>query len=117
METLITRSDGREDGEEWTENYERLPGGAGISIILESTTKEGVGPRLHRHPYAETFIIRRGSATFTVGAGQDARHIIGRGGQVLVVPAHTPHRFRTGPEGYEAVHIHANPRFVTEWLE
>ena len=117
METLITRSDGREDGEEWTENYERLPGGADISIILESTTKEGVGPRLHRHPYAETFIIRRGSATFTAGAGDDARQVVGRAGQILVVPAQTPHRFRTGPEGYEAVHIHANDEFVTEWLE
>jgi mannose-6-phosphate isomerase-like protein (cupin superfamily) len=117
MDTLISRSDGRDDGEDWTENYEQLPGGAGISIILESTTQEGVGPRLHRHPYAETFIIRRGWATFTVGAGDDAREVVGHAGQVLVVPAETPHRFRTGPEGYEGVHIHANERFVTEWLE
>ena len=117
METLISRSDGRQDGEDWTENYEELPGDAGISIILESSTEEGVGPRLHQHPYAETFIIRRGWATFTVGAGGEAREVVGRAGQVLVVPADTPHRFRTGPEGYEAVHIHANARFVTEWLE
>jgi mannose-6-phosphate isomerase-like protein (cupin superfamily) len=113
METVISRADGREDGEEWTENYEELPGGAGISIILESTTEEGVGPRLHRHPYAETFVIRRGSATFTVGTEE----VVAHAGQVLVVPAETPHRFRTGPDGYEAVHIHANDRFVTEWLE
>ena len=59
----IDRSDGREDGEDWTENYEELPGSANISIILESTTKAGVGPRLHKHPYAETFIIRRGWET------------------------------------------------------
>ncbi|MEW1952968.1 cupin domain-containing protein [Terrabacter sp. NPDC080008] len=117
MDTLITRSDAREDGEEWTENYERLPGGAGVSLILESTTQEGVGPRLHSHPYAETFVIRRGWATFTLGAGPDAREVIGRSGQVLVVPAGTPHKFRTGPAGYEAVHIHANDHFVTEWLE
>jgi hypothetical protein len=58
----IDRSDGRKDGEDWTENYEELPGGDNISIILESTTKAGVGPRLHQHPYAETFIIRRGWA-------------------------------------------------------
>ncbi|KRB45161.1 cupin domain-containing protein [Terrabacter sp. Root181] len=113
METVISRADGREDGEEWTENHEELPGGAGISIILESTTEEGVGPRLHRHPYAETFVIRRGSATFTVGTDE----VVAHAGQVLVVPAETPHRFRTGPDGYEAVHIHANDRFVTEWLE
>jgi mannose-6-phosphate isomerase-like protein (cupin superfamily) len=110
---VINRADGRDDGEEWTENYEQLPGGAGISIILESTTKEGVGPRLHKHPYAETFIIRRGTATFTVGTEQ----VVGRAGQILVVPADTPHKFATGPGGYEAVHIHANPTFETTWLE
>jgi hypothetical protein len=63
----IDRTDGREDGEDWTENHEELPGSANISIILESTTKAGVGPRLHKHPYAETFIIRRGWATFYGG--------------------------------------------------
>jgi mannose-6-phosphate isomerase-like protein (cupin superfamily) len=111
--SVIDRADGRADGEYWTENYEELPGSANISIILESTTKAGVGPRLHQHPYAETFIIRRGWATFTVGSEQ----VQGHAGQVIVVPANTPHKFSTGPEGYEAVHIHANPRFVTEWLE
>lgn len=34
-----------------------------------------------------------------------------------MVPAGTSHRLRTGPEGYEALHVHANPHFVTEWLE
>ncbi len=110
---LIGRNDGRDDGEGWTENYEELPGDANVSIILESTTRPGVGPRLHRHPYAETFLIRRGSATFTVGTEQFDAHA----GQVLIVPAATPHKFSTGPHGYEAVHIHASPRFDTEWLE
>ena len=45
----IDRADGRDDGEDWTENYQELPGGAGIPIILESTTQAGVGPRLHQH--------------------------------------------------------------------
>jgi mannose-6-phosphate isomerase-like protein (cupin superfamily) len=110
---VLDRADGRADGEEWTENYEELPGSANISIILESTTKAGVGPRLHLHPYAETFLIRRGSATFTIGADEVEAHA----GQVLVVPPQTPHKFSTGPHGYEGVHIHANPRFETEWLE
>jgi mannose-6-phosphate isomerase-like protein (cupin superfamily) len=110
---VIDRPDGRTDGEDWTESYQELPGSPGVSLILESTTQSGVGPRLHRHPYAETFVIRRGSATFTVGA----ETLVGRAGQILVVPAGTPHTFRTGPDGYEAIHIHAGPRFVTEWLE
>ncbi len=110
---VIDRADGRDDGEDWTEDYEQLPGGANISIILEATNQAGVGPRVHQHPYAETFLIRRGSATFTVGTEQLEAHA----GQVLVVPANTPHKFSTGPQGYEAVHIHASPRFLTEWLE
>ena len=110
---VIDRADGRDDGEDWTENYEELPGGANISIIFQSTSEAGVGPRLHLHPYAETFLVRRGSATFTVGTEEIEAHA----GQVLVVPAQTPHKFSTGPQGYEAVHIQANPRFVTEWLE
>ncbi|GAB3568882.1 cupin domain-containing protein [Amycolatopsis endophytica] len=110
---VVTRADGGTGGEDWTENFEELPGGAGVSIILESTSRSGVGPRLHRHPYAETFVIRRGSAGFTIGA----HRLTGRAGQVLVVPAGEPHKFITGPDGYEAVHIHANPRFVTDWLE
>jgi mannose-6-phosphate isomerase-like protein (cupin superfamily) len=109
----VDRPDGRVDGDDWTADYDKLPGGANVSIILESTTQEGVGPRLHKHPYAETFIIRRGSATFTVGADR----FEALAGQILVVPADTPHRFSTGPGGYEAVHIHANPTFVTQWLE
>jgi quercetin dioxygenase-like cupin family protein len=110
---VVPRTDGRADGEEWTESYELLPGGANVSIILESTREAGVGPRLHRHPYAETFIIRRGSATFTIGSQQ----IQGKAGNIVVAPAQTPHTFSTGPDGYEAVHIHANASFVTEWLE
>lgn len=110
---MVDRADGRDDGEDWTENYEELPGGANVSIIVESTSQSGVGPRLHQHPYAETFLIRRGSATFTV----DSEQVEARAGQVVIVPANTPHTFRTGPDGYEGVHIHASPRFVTEWLE
>lgn len=110
---VIDRPDGRTDGEGWNEGYEALPGGAGVSLILESTTEAGAGPRLHRHPYAETFVIRRGSATFKIGDDT----VEGHAGQVLVAPAGVAHTFRTGPGGYEAFHVHASPTFVTEWLE
>jgi mannose-6-phosphate isomerase-like protein (cupin superfamily) len=96
-------------GPRTTKSYQ---GDASISIILESTTA-GVGPRLHQHPYAETFIIRAGWARFTIRSEE----LQGHAGQVLVVPADTPHKLATGPDGYEGIHIHANYRFVTEWLE
>lgn len=110
---ILDRSDGRGDGEDWTENYGKIPGNPGISLIFESTTEAGQGPRLHLHPYAETFVIRRGGATFTVGDDSINAHA----GQILVVPAETPHKFVTHEGGYEAVHIHSSPRFETTWLE
>jgi mannose-6-phosphate isomerase-like protein (cupin superfamily) len=95
-------------------NFEGRDVGSGISVIRESTDVVGAGPRLHRHPYPETFVIIRGRARFTVGDEQRD----GGAGDVLVVPAHTPHKFAVlGPGVYEAVHIHESDHFVTEWLE
>ena len=88
--------------------------GSGISIIRERTDVAGAGPRLHRHPYRETFVVLRGRARFTIGD----RHQVGNAGDVLVVAAGVPHKFAVlGPDVYEAVHIHENDQFVTEWLE
>jgi mannose-6-phosphate isomerase-like protein (cupin superfamily) len=97
-----------------SENFEGRDVGSGISVIHESTDVVGSGPRLHQHPYAETFVIVRGRARFTIG--DEERD--GGAGDVLVVPAGTPHKFAVlGPGVYEAVHIHENDHFVTEWLE
>ena len=96
------------------ENVEGYLIGSPVSIIREFDSMPGSGPRLHRHPYAETFVIHRGRALFTVGEEQ----VVGVGGQILVVPALIAHRFEVLDGGtYEATHVHANDRFVTEWLE
>lgn len=111
---VIERQDGRTGGAAWSDNIEGKPYDAGVSIILESTDTVGSGPRLHKHPYPETFVIRSGRALFTVGAEE----LVGSAGQILVVPADTPHKFAVlGPERFESVNIHANDEFVTEWLE
>jgi len=100
--------------EQWTENFEGRTAGSGVSVIWENSDVPGSGPRLHRHPYAETFVIRRGRALFTIGDGQRE----GAAGDVLVVPAGVPHKFAVlGPETYEAMHIHESDHFITEWLE
>jgi len=87
---------------------------AGVSIIFTSTAEPGAGPYLHKHPYAETFVIHAGRALFTVGEEE----LVGSAGQVLVVPGFTPHKFAViGPERFWSTNIHANDTFVTEWLE
>ena len=74
----------------------------------------GSGPKLHRHPYAEVFVVQEGQATFTVG---DAT-IEARAGQILIAPAGTPHKFvNSGSGRLRQLDIHTNDRFVTEWLE
>lgn len=96
---------------------ERLEGhvsGSQISIIQVYTERVGWGPRLHRHPYTETFIIRRGAARFTVAD----EVLVGSGGQVLVVPTLTLHKFEVLDRGvFESINIHANDRIVQENLE
>jgi mannose-6-phosphate isomerase-like protein (cupin superfamily) len=74
----------------------------------------GSGPRLHRHPYPEIFVIQEGNATFTVGG----ETITASGGQILIAPAGTPHKFtNTGSGQLRSLDIHLNDRFITEWLE
>jgi quercetin dioxygenase-like cupin family protein len=95
-----------EDIEGWTI-------GSPVSILRVSIDVDGAGPRLHTHPYAETFVILAGRARFTLGDTERD----GAAGDVLVAPPNVPHAFRViGPETYRAVHVHASERFVTEWL-
>ena len=74
----------------------------------------GRGPKLHRHPYEEVFVVQEGSVTFTVGGDV----IEATGGQILVVPAGVPHKFLSSGTGrLRQIDIHASGRFITEWLE
>jgi mannose-6-phosphate isomerase-like protein (cupin superfamily) len=85
-----------------------------ISDVDGRRRAAGGGPRLHRHPYEEVFVVQEGSATFT--AGDDV--IDARGGQVVVVPAGVAHKFvNSGAGRLRQVDIHASDHFVTEWLE
>jgi len=99
---------------EWRGEFEGGANGANISVIFVHTDKPGDGPRLHRHPYPETFIVRKGQAMFTVGV----QRFVVRAGQIIVCPANTPHKFENlGPGLLEQVDIHKSGTFKTEWLE
>jgi mannose-6-phosphate isomerase-like protein (cupin superfamily) len=86
---------------------------AAVSVIVVDVPP-GSGPRLHRHPYEEVFVIQDGTATFTAGD----QTIEASGGQVVIVPGGVPHKFVNSGEGrLRQVDIHASDRFITEWLE
>jgi len=74
----------------------------------------GDGPRLHRHPYAEVFIVQEGQATFTVGSTT----LEVKAGHVVIVPPGVPHKFLNSGEGLlKQIDIHVSKQFITEWLE
>jgi mannose-6-phosphate isomerase-like protein (cupin superfamily) len=83
-----------------------------FSVILVHS-QPGVGPKLHRHPYAEVFIVESGEATFRLGD----ETVTVPAGNVVIGPPDVPHGFtNTGPAELRLVAIHGAPRFTTEWL-
>jgi mannose-6-phosphate isomerase-like protein (cupin superfamily) len=87
----------------------------GLDITLLFVDAEpGRGPRLHRHPYAEVFIVQEGVATFTVDGEQQEV----RAGEILVARPGQAHAFvNSGTGPLRQVDIHLSPTFSTEWLE
>lgn len=96
-----------------TGNIKGIDYGATVSLILDHS-QPGEGPRLHRHPYDETWVVIDGNVTFH--SGEDTFQA-GRG-DIVIVPPDAPHKFTNdGPGQSHMVCIHANPTMVTEWLE
>jgi mannose-6-phosphate isomerase-like protein (cupin superfamily) len=70
--------------------------------------------KLHKHPYKEIFIIQEGTACYTVGSETLEAHA----GQIIIVPADVPHKFRnSGEQQLRQIDIHVNKQFITYWLE
>ena len=66
------------DGKRRAGEIEGFTFGSDVSVIVVEYGVAGMGPKLHTHPYAETFIVIEGQATFEVGASgstpSPARH-------------------------------------------
>jgi mannose-6-phosphate isomerase-like protein (cupin superfamily) len=87
-------------------------GGLNVTFILVEAAP-GEGPRLHKHPYAEVFIVLEGQATYVAGAAR----LEVLGGQVVIVPPGMPHKFvNSGSGPLRQVDIHLSPEFITVWL-
>ena len=109
---ILEKSDLARDGSTY-EFQGYLHGDTGLSFIWVDLPPGG-GPRLHKHPYAEVFIVLEGHATFTLGSAS----MEARAGQVVIAPPGTPHKFVNSGEGeLRQIDIHPSARFITEWLE
>ena len=92
------------NGEDWATN---------VAFIFSDTTEPGLGPRLHTHAYDEVQIVRRGKAWFQVGDEEfDASE-----GDILVIPAGTPHKVRSVGNRSDVISVHLSGRMKADWLE
>ena len=94
----------------WRGSILGLSLGSQITVLAYGTDSVGAGPRLHVHPYDETFIVTEGRARFFVGETTlDAAQ-----GDVVFGPAGVPHRFENlGPGRLQTIDIHHSP----EWIQ
>ena len=103
----------RREPEATSGSFEGEEHGSEISLFVVDAAP-GDGPRLHRHPYSETFVVQAGRGGFRLGD----RTVEATAGDVVVVPAETPHGFKSlGPGRLKLVAIHAAARMETTWLE
>jgi mannose-6-phosphate isomerase-like protein (cupin superfamily) len=85
-----------------------------FSFFVINYLQPGLGPGLHRHPYAEVFVTLSGEALFTVGEEEFTLHA----GQIAIAPPNTPHKFvSTGDVPLRQVDIHGSGTMVQEELE
>jgi mannose-6-phosphate isomerase-like protein (cupin superfamily) len=83
-----------------------------FSLILVHV-QPGHGPQVHRHPYAEVFVVESGAATFRIGS----QTLEVTGGHVVVSPPGEAHSFtNTGKDELRLTAIHGAGQFTTEWL-
>jgi mannose-6-phosphate isomerase-like protein (cupin superfamily) len=110
----IIRSEEQERSPRGTVALEGEPHGSGVSMFIIDYHEVGDGPVLHKHPYPETWILRDGTALFTV----DGQAIEANSGDVVVCAEDTPHKFmNAGPGNLDIICIHPSPRFIQEDLE
>lgn len=94
--------------------YEGVRHGPATVTILFSDSPPGDGPRLHRHPYDETWIVQEGRVQVWIGEETGEASA----GDIAVAPPNTPHKFTNiGEEVARLICIHASPTVSTEWLE
>ena len=87
--------------------------GAKVTLLLEHMP-QGSGPKLHWHPYGETWVVVEGVIEFS--DGKEKREA--GPGDVVYVAAREPHKFTMRSEGrIKMICIHQSEEFETIWLE
>jgi len=105
----LKRDDWASDDRLWKGVLEGKDIGTGVTVLFYATEETGKGPTWHVHPYDEIFIIRTGTALFTIGTEK----IEATAGQILLGPADVPHKYTNlGPGLLETTDIHVSDRWI-----
>lgn len=103
--------DNLEPPNEKVKTFQGIEHGANASFFIVRFTT-GEGPRKHRHPYEETFIILEGE--IEVFVGQEIFRI--DSGKIAIIPKGIWHTFTVRSETPALmVNIHPVPKMLTEW--
>lgn len=106
----VRRHQEPQPGQSSTVRFEGHDFGSAVSFFMVDY-EPGRGTGLHLHPYAETWVVRKGEAEFTVG-GEKMRAFTG---DVVVGPANVPHRFENvGSDRLEVIGIHPSDTIKQE---
>ena len=85
--------------------------GANVSFFVVNFS-HGKGPKKHRHPYEEIFIILDGEIEAIIDGETQVLGI----DTIAVIPAGAWHEFKNRSQGSaRSVNIHPVPKMITEW--
>jgi quercetin dioxygenase-like cupin family protein len=87
--------------------------GAAVSYFFVDN-EPGQGPDIHRHPYAETWVLLEGQARITI----DGETLDAVAGDTATAPAGAWHGFKNSGSGrLRVLCIHASDRIIQEWQD
>jgi mannose-6-phosphate isomerase-like protein (cupin superfamily) len=98
--------------------YRKLTGEDGHPVFTGvQTCQPGYATPLHWHPYVESLFVLEGAMEAWTEGRQDAPLRLGPG-EMVVLPAGTPHVFRNpGPGVLRILGIHASPTRIVNRIE
>ena len=93
--------------------FQGIKYGANISFFIVHFSP-GKGPRRHRHPYEETFIILEGEIEAVVDGETQT---LGEN-NIVIIPAGVWHEFKNRSEKQVVmINLHPVPEMITEWAK
>ena len=91
--------------------FQGIKHGANVSFFIVRFSP-GKGPKKHRHPYEETFIILDGE----IEAILDGETKTLSENNIVIIPAGTWHEFKNRTDSQVfMINLHQVPEMVTEW--